>query len=71
MASQVLARAGLPIILKTLFKPLDLTSRFFFVLDERRLQILRLRRLCHLGQGFENLVFGEVDILQRVVKKVA
>ena len=36
---------------------------------ERFLQLSRLRCLRHFGQGFQDLMLGEIDILQRVKEK--
>ena len=40
------------------------------VFGESRLQVLVLCGLCHLRKGGEDLLLGEVDVLQRVVKKL-
>ena len=53
-----------------LFEPLHLAFGLRVMLLERRPELVRLRRLRHLGQGGENFLLGEIDVLERVVKQV-
>src|SRR5215213_7823902 len=50
---------------------LDLTLGLPKVLVESRSQLLGLRRLGHLGQGLDEFIFSEVDVLERLVEEVA
>jgi hypothetical protein len=39
-----------------------------FMLDEGSFQIFRLSGVGHLRQRLEDFIFGEIDVLERVVK---
>src|SRR5689334_7802497 len=56
--------------LEDLLKPLHLLLGLAFVLSEGGFEVLRLCRLCHLGQRGQNFLLGEVDVLQRVPEEV-
>ena len=68
MASQVLACGFLSMAAKTFSRPRYVTLGFGFVLGEGPFELRRLRRLLHLRERGEDLLFGEVDVLQRVVE---
>jgi hypothetical protein len=53
-----------------LLEPLDLPFSLHAVLVERLLQAAVLRRLGHLRQGLQDLMLGEVDILQRMQEQL-
>ena len=48
-----------------------MTAGLPLMLDEGGFQLFRLSGLGHFGQCLEDLVFSEVDVLERVVKHVA
>ena len=50
-------------------EPADLLLGLRAMRLERLLQLGRLRCLRHFGQGLQDLVLGEVDVLQRVKEK--
>ncbi|MNL47106.1 hypothetical protein D3C87_1698730 [compost metagenome] len=56
--------------LKHLLEALDLALGLLPVLLERRLQFGRLGCTGHLGQGFQDLAFGVIDVTQGIVKQV-
>ena len=50
-------------------EPADLLLGLRAMRLERLLQLSRLRCLRHFGQGLQDLVLGEVDVLQGVKEK--
>jgi hypothetical protein len=52
--------------LEDLLKAPDLTFGLVRVLFERRAELIGIRGLRHLGQGLKNMLFGVVDVFQRV-----
>src|SRR5690242_6367185 len=58
-------------LVEYLLEAFDVLLGLIFVFCEGGAQLLRLGRLGHLGQSSEDLLLGEVDVLQRVVEKVA
>ena len=66
--------AGLPLRLgvdhlEHLFQPFDVGFGFALVLLEGGAQFLGLRGLGHLGKRGEDLLLGEIDVLQGVVEQ--
>ena len=53
-----------------LLQPFDMALGFVKVLLEAGLQFRRGRRLGHLRQGLHDLLFGVVDVLERIEKQV-
>src|ERR1044072_1638046 len=53
-----------------LLEPVDLLLRLGLVLLERSAQRIRVCGLGHFRQGSEDFLFGEVDVLQRVVEEI-
>jgi hypothetical protein len=51
-------------------KALYLAFGLTLMLDEGRPELLRLRGFGHLRQSLQDLVFGEVDVFQRFMKKI-
>src|SRR4029453_10829355 len=51
-------------------KPFDLDFGLVAVLFERRAQFLVLSCLGHFREGGQNLLLREIDVLQRIVKKL-
>jgi len=51
------------------FQALDMALGFFAVLLESFAQLAGVRCLGHLGKGSENLLLGEIDVLQGIVKE--
>jgi hypothetical protein len=57
--------------LEHFLQALDMALGLTVVFVERRSKVLAPSDLGHLGQRCENLLFSKVDVLERVVEKVA
>ena len=57
--------------LKHFLQALDMAFGLTVVFVERRSKVLAPSDLGHLRQRCENLLFSKVDVLERVVEKVA
>ena len=64
----LLAARGLAEQLEYLFQPFDVPLGLVVVLFERRPQLIRIRRLRHFRQRLQDLLFGIVDVLERIEK---
>ena len=53
-----------------LFEPSDVAFGLSLVLGKRPFELGRLRRLLHLGEGGEDFLLREIDVLQRVVEQL-
>ena len=70
MASHVFVCGLLIDLGEHLFEALDLTFRFALVLLKGCLEVFVLRSLRHLRQSRQNLLLGEIDVFQSVVKQL-
>jgi hypothetical protein len=53
-----------------LFQPLDLALGLAMMLFERRAQLVGLGGLRHFRQRLQNLLFGEINVLERIEEQV-
>src|SRR5258705_12735926 len=64
----LLAARGLAEQLEYLFQALDLSLGLIMMLFERGPQLVRIGRLRHFRQRLQDLLFGVVDVLERIEK---
>ena len=69
IAAHVLPCGFFSMIAKTLLQALDVAFRLAAVLFEGGLQRAVLRRLRHFRECAQDLLFGVIDVLERVMKQ--